>query len=68
MAFAIGFVVLGLIGFCILAAIGSLVGFVVHCTFSAIWFVVTGILIFIIGIGKVFSNFFSLFKFKKVTS
>ena len=52
MAFAIGFVVLGLACFVIFAALSFLFGFALKCTFTAIWFVVVGLLIAIINICK----------------
>lgn len=52
MAFAIGFVVLGLACFIIFAALSFVFGFALKCTFTAIWFVVVALLIITINICK----------------
>jgi len=52
MSFAIGFVVLGLACCVLFAALSFVFGFALKCTFTAIWFVVVGLLIAIINICK----------------
>ena len=52
MSFAIGFIVLGLVCCVLFAAVSFVFGFALKCTFTAIWFVVAGLLIAIINICK----------------
>lgn len=66
MAFAIGFVALGLVCIVLLTAVGAFFGLVLKVTFSFTWFVVVGILIGILTICKYIVNPFKFFKKKKV--
>ena len=52
MAFAIGFVVLGLLLIVLGSAISFFLGIVITTTFNVMWFIVTGVLLIIIGICK----------------
>ena len=66
MAFAIGFIVLGLACFIIFSAIGAFFGLVLKVTFSFTWFVVVVTIIGILTICKYIVNPFKFFKKKKV--
>ena len=66
MAFAIGFVALGLVCIVLLTAVGAFFGLVLKVTFSFTWFVVVGLLIAIINICKFVTGPRDFFKKKGV--